>query len=66
MWSEQTAAGQNLAGWFSLWLALVMFLNFYRVCTPTEKLAFWGTMVEVVIETAAMATVIYFRYWVTP
>lgn len=63
MWSERTAAGQNLWGWISLWLALVGFLNFYRVCCPKEKLAYWGTVIEILIETVATLTVLYFRYY---
>jgi hypothetical protein len=63
MWSEYTAAGQNLAGWVFLWLALLMFLNFYRVCCPKEKLAFWGTVVEVLVVSGGLLTVAYFRYW---
>jgi len=62
MWMERTAAGQNLAGWASLLLALLLFLNFYRVCCPKERYAFWGTVVEVGTVTVAMLTVVYFRY----
>jgi hypothetical protein len=64
MWTEHTAAGQNLAGWLSLWLALVMFLNLYRVCCPKEKFAFWGTMVEIIAVSMGTLTVLHFRYLV--
>ena len=64
MWTEHTAAGQNLAGWVSLWLALLLFLNFYRVCCPTERFAFWGTVVEVGIVAMAILPVVYFQYLV--
>jgi hypothetical protein len=64
MWTEHTAAGQNLAGWLCLLTALWLFLNFYRVCCPKERFAFLGTCLEIVVVTSGALTVIYFRYLV--
>jgi len=63
MWSEQTAAGQSLLGWFSVWCALVLWANYYRVIAPKEnRSAFWVTMFGIGMNSVVMLTVIYFRY----
>lgn len=62
MWNEHTAAGQNLWSWLSVWVALVLFLNFYRVCCPQQRIAFWCTVVGLFMNTSVWLTVVYFRY----
>lgn len=62
MWSEGTAEGQSLVGWCSVWIALVLWLNFYRVITPDEKFAFWATAVGIALNTCVIASVVWFRY----
>jgi len=62
MWTEQTAEGQSLVGWLSVWAALLLWLNFYRVCLPENKLAYWGTVVGLATNTAVWLSVIWFRY----
>jgi uncharacterized protein with PQ loop repeat len=62
MWTEWTAAGQSLLGWISVQLALWLWLNFYRVITPNEKKAIYGTAIGVVMNMAVILTVCYFRY----
>lgn len=61
MWREHTAAGQNVWSWVSVWVALWLFLNFYRVCCPKERFAFWATVSGICFNTAVIATVMYFR-----
>lgn len=63
MWTEWTAAGQSLVGWLSVHLALWLWLNFYRVITPNEKKAIYGTALGVIMNGAVILTVCYFRYW---
>jgi hypothetical protein len=62
MWHEHTAAGQSLIGWLSVWVALLLWANFYRVCCPRERFAFWATVVGVGMNTAVWLTVIWFRF----
>jgi hypothetical protein len=64
MWTEWTAAGQSLWGWMSVWVALVLWLNFYRVVTPNERFAFWGTVLGIVMNSAVILSVVFFRYWI--
>ena len=63
MWTTRTAEGQSLWGWCCVNLALLLFCNFYRVCCPTEKIAFWSTVIGVVINFMVILTVIRFRYF---
>ena len=63
MWTEWTAAGQSLWGWISVQLALWLWLNFYRVVTPKERFAFWGTSLGIGMNMAVILTVIFFRYY---
>lgn len=63
MWTEWTAAGQSLWGWVSVWCALVLWINFYRVVTPEAKWAFRGTALGICMNTCVIVTVIFFRYW---
>lgn len=62
MWTEWTAAGQSLWGWLSVQLALWLWLNFYRVITPNERFAFWGTGIGIAMNMAVCLTVVFFRY----
>ncbi len=62
MWNEGTAEGQSLWGWIFVNLALLLWCNFYRVCCPKERFAFWATVVGVLMNAAVIATVVYFRY----
>jgi len=62
MWHEHTAAGQNLWSWISVGIALLFWLNFYRVICPQEKFAFWATVLGFFLNSAVWLTVVYFRY----
>lgn len=62
MWTEHTAAGQSLVAWMMVWLALVLWFNFYRVITPEEKFAKYCTLFGVCMNTMVILSVIYFRY----
>jgi hypothetical protein len=62
MWSTHTAAGQSIPGWIVMFAALLIFLNFYRVCCPKEKLAYWGTVAELVLNATVIASVTYLRW----
>lgn len=62
MWREGTAEGQSLWGWISVNLALLLWCNFYRVCCPNERTAFWATILGVVMNAIVIGTVVYFRY----
>lgn len=62
MVKEQSALGQSLIGWALVWCALVLWWNFYRVCTPNERRAYWATLVGIAMNTCVILTVIYFRY----
>lgn len=62
MWTERTAAGQSLWAWICVWLALWLWLNFYLVKTPGERWAIRGTILGLTLNSAVIATVIYWRY----
>jgi hypothetical protein len=64
MWSTWTSAGQSLWGWVCVNIALILWCNFYRVCCPNEKFAFWATVVGVVINACVIFSVAWFRYFV--
>lgn len=63
MWSEHTAAGQSLTAWLSVNCALLLWLNFYRVVTPHARWAIVGTAFGVLMNTAVILTVAWFRYF---
>ena len=62
MWTEWTAAGQSLWGWIFVQIALWLWLNFYRVLTPNEKFAIYGTALGVVMNSLVILSIIFFRY----
>lgn len=62
MWTERTAEGQSLVGWILVWFALVLWWNFYRVVTPDQKIAKWCTALGILMNTAVIATVLFWRY----
>jgi uncharacterized protein with PQ loop repeat len=62
MWTEGTAKGQSMTAWISVNVALLLWLNFYRVITPNAKWAIRGTAFGVVMNAAVILTVIFFRY----
>lgn len=62
MWTERTAEGQSLTAWISVNLALLLWLNFYRVCCPDQRWAFWATAVGISMNAGVILSVIWFRY----
>lgn len=62
MWSEWTADGQSLVAWICVNAALMLWLNFYRVCTPEQRWAIWATAFGVAMNSTVILTVILFRY----
>ena len=62
MWTERTADGQSLAGWLMVTAALVLWANYYKVCTPDQKKAFYCTLVGICLNCIVVFSVIYFRY----
>jgi uncharacterized membrane protein YbaN (DUF454 family) len=61
MWSEQSAKGQSLLSWSIITLALLLWLNFYRVKTPDEKIAIWQTVFAIFTNFLVIGTVLYFK-----
>lgn len=61
MWSEQTAAGQSLVAWGMVFVALVLWANFFRVCTPTQKWAYRCQCFGIFMNLLVCGTVLYFR-----
>lgn len=61
MWTHRTAAGQSIFGWVSVNIALLLYLNFYLVCTPNMKSAIVATSIGVVINLMVVLTTIYFK-----
>lgn len=63
MVGEQTAEGQSIFAWLMVTAALLLWLNFYRVCVPEEdrKWAVISTSIGVVFNLLVVATVVYFR-----
>ncbi len=62
MWTEHTAAGQSVTAWFSVNIALWLWLNFYLTFNRENKFAIIGTSVGIVLNALVIATVIFFRY----
>lgn len=62
MVTEGSANDQSLLGWAMVWLALALWFNWYRVFTPDQMLAKWSTLGGMVINTAAMGVIIWFRF----
>jgi multidrug transporter EmrE-like cation transporter len=64
MWTERTAAGQNLWGWLMVTGALCCWYNYYRVITPTELKAQYATLVGIGFNLSVVGSVLYFKYLV--
>jgi len=62
MWTEWTAAGQSVWSWFSVNVALWLWLNFYLVFNADNKFAIWGTRLGIALNTGVILTVLFFRY----
>jgi hypothetical protein len=62
MWTTHTAAGQSIFGWVCVTLALMLFLQFYRIITPKEKIAFYSCLAEVFLYFGVIGSIIYFRW----
>jgi hypothetical protein len=62
MWAERSAEGQSLAAWMAVSLALLLWLNFFRVCTPDRKWAFRCQLLGCAMNALVILTVIRFRY----
>lgn len=64
MWTEHTAAGQSLWAWFSVGVALALWLCWYRLFVPEQKIAIYSCLSGILMNQAVIWTVIYFRYLV--
>lgn len=64
MWTTHTSEGQSLLSWIYVILALFLWLNWYRVITPTERFAKWSAVVGLVTSMFGLLSVIYFRYFI--
>jgi uncharacterized protein with PQ loop repeat len=63
MWSEQSVVGQSLQGWICVNIALILWLNYYRVILPKEKIAFYSTLFGILMNSLVILTVVFFRYF---
>jgi uncharacterized protein with PQ loop repeat len=64
MRTEHTAAGQSLTSWLAVFVALLVWQNFYRVCTPTMLWARRMNFLGICMNLSVIATVVHFRYFV--
>jgi hypothetical protein len=62
--TEHTAAGQSLTSWLAVFVALLVWQNFYRVCTPTMLWARRMNFLGICMNLSVIATVVHFRYFV--
>jgi hypothetical protein len=62
MWTTRTSEGQSLLSWLYVIIALFIWLNWYRVMTPTQKWAQRSTMLSICSCIFGLFSVIYFRY----
>lgn len=63
MWTAHTAAGQNIYGYFTVMLALLLWVIFYRLRLPGNKIAFYVTCFGVGSMLAIMTTIWHFSTW---
>jgi hypothetical protein len=61
MWTQHTAAGQEVLSWAFVNVALWLWLNFYLVFNKDNQFAIWGTRIGIGLNTAVMLSVLYFR-----
>lgn len=61
IWSEQTSAGQNVTSWVSVLIAQALWLNFYRVKLPSERLAAWSCISGMAVNSILLASIVYWR-----
>lgn len=62
MWTEHSAVGQSLISWVFVIIAMFLWLNWYRVLTPEKKIAIYTVSFSVLVNIAALLSVIYWRY----
>lgn len=58
---EKSSTDHSLVSWILVCLALILWLNFYRVICPEQKIAFYSTLVGIFINLSLIFTIIYFR-----
>jgi len=61
MWGERTSAGQSVIAWCSVFVALALFMNFYRAKKMTIQK--WCSIGGMIMNSSVITTVLYFRYW---
>lgn len=63
MVSEHSSAGQSLAGWVTVNVALLLWFNWYRVFTPDNNIVKWTTITGMLLNTVVIGTIVRFRYF---
>lgn len=61
MWTQQSSLGQNPWSWALVSLALLFWLNFYRVVTPKARFAIWATAAGWFLNMGVILTVFWFQ-----
>jgi hypothetical protein len=62
LWTERTAEGQSLASWLMVFVALLLWFNFYRVITPDQKWAIRAGALGMALNALVCLSVVYFRW----
>lgn len=62
MWTTRTAEGQSLTAWILVNLALLLWYNFYRVCTPEQTWAIRATALGIAMNSFVILSVVWFRW----
>jgi len=61
MFHTHSSRDQNLISWVLLFFSLLLWANFYRVCTPDQWPARITSIIAAITNFAVLLTVIYFR-----
>lgn len=61
IWSTKTANGQSILGWAMLTLAVMMIYQFNKVLIPNEKLAQYACLLEALIYTGVIFSIVRFQ-----
>lgn len=61
MYCEGSSASQSLLGWVLVDIAMILWWNYYRVCTPDQRAALISIKLAILVNIIATAVVVYYR-----
>lgn len=61
MIKNKSSEDQSILGWIAVIIALILWTIYYKIIIPNEKIAFYSTIISIIINICVLGVAIYYR-----